>query len=87
MKSRLRSKPLPLARVPATLPSGFWITLNSRTVWSRTASTSGSAPVRRRGELVERLEDRIDALVLVAVNGALDEERNLHVVPEGLETK
>ena len=43
-KSRLRSKPLPFARVPATRPSGFWITLKMTTAPSRIASTSGSVP-------------------------------------------
>ena len=43
-KSRLRSKPLPFARVPATRPSGFWITLKTTTAPSRIWSTSGSVP-------------------------------------------
>ena len=43
-KSRLRSNPFPLARVPATRPSGFWMTLKTTTDRSRTRSTSGSVP-------------------------------------------
>ena len=43
-KSRLRSKPLPLARVPATRPSGFWIGLKTRIAWLRIASIFGSVP-------------------------------------------
>ena len=43
-KSRLRSKPLPFPRVPATRPSGFWITLKMTIAPSRIASTSGSVP-------------------------------------------
>ena len=43
-KSRLRSNPLPFARVPATRPSGFWITLKMTTAPSRILSTSGSVP-------------------------------------------
>ena len=38
------SKPLPFARVPATRPSGFWITLKTTTAPSRILSTSGSVP-------------------------------------------
>ena len=44
MKSRFMSKPLPFARVPATRPSGFWITLKTRMTWSRMSSNFGFAP-------------------------------------------
>ena len=44
-KSRFRSNPLPFARIPATRPSGFWITLKSTTELSRISSTTGSSPL------------------------------------------
>ena len=36
-------------------------------------------PIRRRGEPLDRPHHRVDALVLVAVDTALDEDRHLHV--------
>ena len=57
-KSRLRSKPAPLARVPAARPSGFWTALKTTMAWSRIASTSGSAP---RGVVASRSMSCIDA--------------------------
>ena len=44
MKSRFMSKPLPFARVPATRPSGFWMTLKTTMTWLRMSSTSGFTP-------------------------------------------
>ena len=38
------SKPLPFARVPATRPSGFWMTLKTRMTWLRMSSNFGFAP-------------------------------------------
>ena len=38
--------------------------------------------VRGRGELLDRVHRGVDALVLVAVDAALDEDRHLHVVAE-----
>jgi hypothetical protein len=34
-------------------------------------------PVRRRGKSLQRLEDRLDPFVLVAMDSALDVERDL----------
>ena len=42
-------------------------------------------PVGGGGQLLERLEDRLDPLVLVAVDRALDVDRYLDVVPERLQ--
>ena len=74
------SKPLPFARVPATRPSGFWMTLKTRMTWLRMSSNFGFTPYGVRRQLLDELHVRLDALVLVPVDGALDVDGDLDVV-------
>ena len=63
--------------LPAMRPSGFWITLKTQDRVVEDRVDLGVRAVRRRREPLDELHRRVDALVLVAVDAALDEDRHL----------
>ena len=79
-KSRFRSKLLPFVRAAGDPAVRVLVDVAEQDDVVEDGVDLGIGAVRRRRQPLDELEHRVDALVLVAVDGGLDEDRNLDVV-------